>query len=65
MINLLIDDENKMIDGAHRLLHKKWKAKDKEPECFHESDGMIYDTTDKFQTLRCRLCGVFYDKQIQ
>ena len=58
------NDIKKMKEGISKLLGKdEYESKKAAPACIHEDDGYTYGETNTYVTLRCRKCGVYYDKK--
>ena len=56
-------DNEDMLDGIEKILKKKeYDIKKAAPKCEHEDDGYVYGVGPNYITLRCRHCGVYYDK---
>ena len=58
-------DADLMSKGVDQLLgFAPYSNKEITPPCNHEDDGYTYGSTPRYETLKCSLCGDFYEQKI-
>ncbi len=59
------DSDNKaMENGIDQLLgRKQYKSVPLSDRCEHEDDGYIYGENMTRVTLRCQLCGIYFEQR--